>query len=124
MNDHGRGSAPAPGARRANGAGAEGRGRFSVRRKTGAVLRLLRGEGLEVLSRELGVTAATLSGWREAFLGGGEASLRSRAVDERDERIARLQAKVGEITMANELLEEKIDCLEAGRPLAGRRSRR
>ena len=38
---------------------AEGRGRFSVRRKTGAVLRLLRGEGLEVLSRELGVTAAT-----------------------------------------------------------------
>ena len=95
-----------------------------MRRKTGAVLRLLRGEGLEVLSRELGVTAATLSGWREAFLGGGEASLRSRAVDERDERIARLQAKVGEITMANELLEEKIDCLEAGRPLSGRRSRR
>ena len=124
MNGHGRGSAQAPGARRANGAGAEGRGRFSVRRKTGAVLRLLRGEGLEVLSRELGVTAATLSGWREAFLGGGEASLRSRAVDERDERIARLQAKVGEITMANELLEEKIDCLETGRPLAGRRSRR
>jgi len=59
MNGHGRGSAQAPGARRANGAGAEGRGRFSVRRKTGAVLRLLRGEGLEVLSRELGVTAAT-----------------------------------------------------------------
>ena len=124
MNEHERGSAPAPGARRANGAGAEGRGRFSVRRKTEAVLRLLRGEGLEVLSRELGVTAATLSGWREAFLGGGEASLRSRAVDERDERIARLQAKVGEITMANELLEEKIGRLEAGRPLAGRRSRR
>jgi len=125
MNEHGRGSAQAPGARRANGAGAGGRGRFSVGRKAGAaVLWLLRGEGLEVLSRELGVTAATLSGWREAFLGGGEASLRSRAVDERDERIARLQAKVGEVTMANELLEEKIGCLEAGRPLAGRRSRR
>jgi hypothetical protein len=29
------------------------------------VLRLLRGEDLETLSRELGVTAATLSGWRE-----------------------------------------------------------
>lgn len=124
MNEHGNGSAPVEGARRASGAGAEGRGRFSVRRKTEAVLRLLRGEDLEALSRELGVTAATLSGWREVFLAGGGAALKSRPADERDERLARLQAKVGEITMANELLAEKIDRLEAGRPLAGRRSRR
>ena len=40
------------------------RGRFSARRKTETVLRLLRGEDLELLSRELGVTAATLSAWR------------------------------------------------------------
>ncbi len=32
--------------------------------KQAAVLRLLRGEDLEALSRELGVTAATLSRWR------------------------------------------------------------
>jgi transposase len=38
------------------------RGRFSARRKTDAVLRFLRGEDLELLSRGLGVTAATLSG--------------------------------------------------------------
>ncbi len=124
MSEHGRGSAPAEGARRVTGAGVEGRGRFSVRRKTEAVLRLLRGEGLEVLSRELGVTAATLSGWREAFLAGGEASLRSRPADARDGEIARLRAKVGETAMANELLEEKIERLEAGRPLGGRRPRR
>jgi hypothetical protein len=37
------------------------RGRFSSRRKTEAVLRLLRGEDLDSLSRELQVTAATLS---------------------------------------------------------------
>jgi len=124
MSENGKGSAQAPGARRASGAGAEGRGRFSARRKTEAVLRLLRGEGLEVLSRELGVTAATLSSWREAFLAGGEASLRSRPSDARDGEVARLQAKVGEITMANEVLEEKIGRLEAGRPLGGRRPRR
>jgi len=111
-----------PGGRTEPGLGGGAASRWGARR--GRFSGLLRGEGLEVLSRELGVTAATLSGWREAFLGGGEASLRSRAVDERDERIARLQAKVGEVTMANELLEEKIGCLEAGRPLAGRRSRR
>lgn len=124
MSEHGSGAAPAERARRANGAGAEGKGRFSVRRKAEAVLRLLRGEGLEVLSRELGVTAATLSGWREAFLAAGAEALKSRPRDARDEEIARLQAKVGEVTMANELLEGKIERLEAGRPLGWRRSRR
>lgn len=86
-------------------------------------MRLLKGEDLEALSRELKVTAAALSQWRDAFLAAGQASLKSRPADERDEQIARLKAKVGEITMANELLEEKIDRLEAGVPLAIRRSR-
>ena len=47
-------------------------GRMSRQRKTAAVLRLLRGEDLETVSRSLGVTAATLSGWRDAFLAAGE----------------------------------------------------
>jgi transposase len=37
-------------------------GRMSRPRKRDAVLRLLRGEDLETLSRALGVTAATLTG--------------------------------------------------------------
>ena len=41
---------------------------MSRQRKRDAVLRLLRGEDLELVSRSLGVTAATLSGWRDAFL--------------------------------------------------------
>jgi hypothetical protein len=83
------------------------RGRFSARRKADAVLRLLRGEDLELLSRELGVTAATLSGWRDDFLAAGQAALKSRPDDERDEEIARLRAKVGELTMDNELLLQR-----------------
>jgi putative transposase len=39
------------------------RGRFSSRRKMESVLRLLRGEELDALSRELGVGAATLTSW-------------------------------------------------------------
>src|SRR4029450_13892434 len=74
------------------------RGRFSAPRKTATVLRLLRGEDLELLSRELGITAATLSGWRDDFLAGGQAALKSRPTDERDDEIARLRAKVGELT--------------------------
>src|SRR5881392_2378766 len=50
-----------------SGAAALGRGgRMSRQRKTAAVLRLLRGEDLETVSRELGVTAATLTGWHDA----------------------------------------------------------
>src|SRR5689334_11050581 len=46
-------------------------GRMSRPRKREAMLRLLRGEDLEMVSRALGVTAATLSGWRDAFLAAG-----------------------------------------------------
>jgi transposase len=99
------------------------RGRFSANRKTDAVLRLLRGEDLESLSRELGVTAATLSSWRDAFLDGGRAAMRSRPADDRDELIARLQAEVGQLTMDNELLGARCQHLESGRPfVTGRRS--
>jgi transposase-like protein len=83
------------------------RGRFSSHRKTQTVLRLLRGEDLELVSRGLGVTAATLSGWRDDFLAGGQAALKSRPADDRDDEIARLRAKVGELTMDNELLLQR-----------------
>ena len=97
------------------------RGHFSARRKTDAVVRLLRGEDLDTLSRELGVTAATLSCWREAFRDGGMAAMKSRPTDDRDELIARLQAKVGQLTMDNELLGLKCQQTESGRPFASRR---
>src|SRR5262245_46493651 len=80
-------------------------GRFSARRKAEAILRLLRGESLDSLARELGVTAATVAHWREEFLAGGQGALKSRAPDDaRDAEIQRLRAKIGEITMNNELL--------------------
>lgn len=97
--------------------------RFSAQRKLSAVQRLFRGESLEAVSRELGVPVHRLTEWRDRAFAGAEGALKDRARDERDEEIARLQAKVGEITMANELLYAKIDKLEGGRPLARRRSR-
>ena len=54
---------------------------MSRQRKTAAVLRLLRGEDLETVSRSLGVTAATLTAWRDTFLVAGEAALASRSGD-------------------------------------------
>jgi transposase-like protein len=97
------------------------RGRFSSQRKTAAVLRLLRGEDLELVSRELGVTAANLSGWRDGFLAGGQAALKSRPTDDRDDEITRLRAKVGELTMDNELLLQRC---RAEHPFAPTRRKR
>ncbi|QDV36292.1 hypothetical protein [Tautonia plasticadhaerens] len=67
------------------------------------------------------VAAATLSSWREGFLDGGTAALKSRPTDDRDEVIPRLQAKVGQLTMDNELLDVKCQRMESGRPFASRR---
>ena len=106
------------------GAAGPGRGgRMSRQRKRDAVLRLLRGEDLETVSRLLGVTAATLTAWRGAFLAAGEASLASRPADGEDPQSERLKARLGEMLLRQELLEAKIAALEEGRPLARRRPR-
>src|SRR5215210_9549336 len=105
-----------------SGAAAPGRGgRMSRQRKSAAVLRLLRGEDLETVSRELGVTAATLTGWRDAFLVAGEAALTSRATTGEELESERLKAKLGAALIERDLLNEKIALLEAGRPFARRR---
>ncbi len=78
------------------GAAGPGRGgRMSRRRKRDAVLRLLRGEDLEAVSRALSVTAATLTAWRDAFLAAGEASLASRPTDGEELESERLKARLG-----------------------------
>ena len=107
---------------RESGAAALGRGgRMSRQRKSAAVLRLLRGEDLETVSRGLGVTAATLSGWREAFLAAGEAALTTRTATVEELESERLKAKLGAALIERDLLNEKIAILEANRPFARRR---
>ena len=96
---------------------------MSRQRKTTTVLRLLRGEDLETLSRGLGVTAATLSRWRDAFLVAGEAALTTKPATGEDLESDRLKAKLGAALIERDLLYEKIAILEANRPLARRKFR-
>ena len=79
---------------------------------------------MELVARNIDATAADVSSWRDAFLEGGVSNLKHRPRDARDEEIGRLRAKVGEITMDNELLVEKIAKVEVGRPFGHRRSKR
>jgi transposase len=107
-----------------SGAAAPGRGgRMSRQRKAAAVLRLLRGEDLDQVSRSLGVTAATLTGWRDAFVAAGEAVLTTKSATGEDLESGRLKATLGAALIERDLLEEKIAILEANRPLVRRRRR-
>jgi hypothetical protein len=60
---------------------------------------MLRGEPLELVARETNVPIARLSEWRERALAGAATALKERERDDRDDEIARLKSKVGEITM-------------------------
>ena len=94
--------------------------RWSVGRKREVVLRLLRGEAVENLSRELGVPSYRLEGWRERALSGIDGSLREREGDAVSEELAAAMKRIGELTMENEVLRARVGRVG---PLARRRSR-
>src|ERR1700691_1505855 len=71
--------------------------RYSVQRKMAVVARLLRGEPLDVVAREANVSVAKLTEWRERALAGAASALKERERDDREDEIARLKSKVGEI---------------------------
>ena len=81
--------------------------RWSASRKTELVLRLLRGEALDAVSRESRVPAHELESWKRVFLEQGTRGLRIRGEpEERELTLAR--AKIGELMMRLELAEDLI----------------
>lgn len=95
--------------------------RWTVTRKRDVVLRLLRGEPVEPLSRELGVEIFRLEAWREKALSGIDAALKVRNGDPATAELDTAMKRIGELTMENELLRAR---MEKPGPLARRRSRR
>ena len=97
--------------------------RWTLTRKREVVLRLLRGEGIEALSRELGVESYRLQEWYDGALAGLDCGLRERGGDPLEDQLKKAHAMVGELTMMNELYQERIRRSE-NRPFAPKRSRR
>jgi len=95
--------------------------RWTVRRKQEAVFRLLRGEPVELLSRELGVEVYRLDAWRKKATSGMETALKERQGEPLQTELDTAMKRIGELTMQVELLEAK---MEKTHPLARRRSRR
>ena len=94
--------------------------RWSVSRKREVVLRLLRGEAAEDLSRELGVPLYKLEHWRQKAEAALDGALKERESDAVTGELATAMQRIGELSMENELLRSRIE--RAG-PLARRRSR-
>ena len=83
----------------------EKQGRWSAQKKADVVLRLLRGETIDAVSRESAVTVETLIRWREDFVAAGIAGLKGKTLEE--VRIAELEKKIGQQAMELELHEKK-----------------
>ena len=119
----------AEGARRATGDSPTGAAvgplapgqRWSVMRKREVVLRLLRGEPVDALSRELGVESYRLEEWKQRAFGGIDASLREREATSERVELDSAMKRLGELMMDHELLLER--CRRSGvSPLVSRRS--
>jgi hypothetical protein len=125
------GVAAAEGARRATGAaatedtagGALNPGqRWTVSRKREVVLRMLCGESLDKLSRELGVEIYRLEKWRDRALSSMEVGLKKRKGDPVQAELDAAMKRLGQLTMENELLVER--CRRSNIPFPKGRSRK
>jgi len=95
--------------------------RWGARGKELVVLRLLRGESLDLLARESGQPAGRIAGWREEFLAAGREGLKSRPSPEGERRLVDAQRKVGELQLEVDILRALLE--KKGSPPSPRRSR-
>ncbi|MFQ5601626.1 MAG: IS3 family transposase [Candidatus Krumholzibacteriia bacterium] len=97
--------------------------RWSAGRKGEVVLRLLRGESLDALSRELGVEIYRLEQWRERAEAGMDLALKERQGEPLQAELDAAKRHIGELSMEIELLRERARAAEGRLPLAIRRLR-
>ena len=77
--------------------------RWSVRRKADAVMRLLRGEDIDVVARELRIEAHRLAAWRDEFIAGGAEAMKARPEEPADRRLRDAERQIGKLMMELEV---------------------
>ena len=88
------------------------------------VLRLLRGESLDAVSREVGLEVYRLEAWKARALAGIELGLKAQGGEPLAAELDAAKRHIGELSMEIELLRERARAAERRLPLATRRSRR
>lgn len=95
--------------------------RWSAGRKKAVVLRLLRGEPVDALSREVAVPIYKPEQWRDRALTGIDAGLKERENDPLEKALDEAKRRIGELVMEVEILQKE---RRAKRPWVRRRSSR
>lgn len=95
--------------------------RWSVARKRAVVVRLIAGEPVELVSREIGVPVFKLERWREKAEAALEGALKEREAGTEGPELAAALQRIGELSMEVELLRAKMG--QSPGPLARRRWR-
>ena len=84
--------------------------RWTAARRTVLVLQILRGETTaNEAARQYDLKPSEIMAWQEAFLAGGQRSLKSNPNDElhhKERKIEQLHRKIGEMTMDLEVLKK------------------
>jgi hypothetical protein len=81
--------------------------RWTATRKMEVILRLMKGESIDLLSREVGVPASEIETWHQAVIKGAEAALKVRIDDPLQAELDLAKRRIGELSMENELLRER-----------------
>ena len=81
--------------------------RWTASRKMEVVLRYLRGEPLDSLSRAVGVPASDIEEWYHAAMRGIESSLKSRNNEPLQAELDAAKRRIGDLSKENELLLER-----------------
>ena len=98
--------------------------RWSASRKRDVVLRLLRGESLDTVSRAVGLEVYRLEAWKARALAGIELGLKAQAGEPLAAELDAAKRHIGELSMEIELLRERARATERHLPLTTWRSRR
>lgn len=95
--------------------------RWSARRKMEVILRLFRGEDIEEVSRDVGVTVARLDEWRQEALFNLEQGFKQRVNDPIQKELSLAKERIGDLSMEVELFKKRV---EKSGPLVLRRSKK
>jgi hypothetical protein len=81
--------------------------RISVKKKEEVVLRLLNGENINDLSRELKISVSDIESWKQRFLIAAREGLKSHGKDPVEKELDLAKKTIGELTMELNLHKKK-----------------
>ncbi len=89
--------------------------RISARKKEEIVLRLLQGESIETLSRELKVSVGDIENWKRRFLISAREGLKTHGKEPIEKELELDKKTIGELTMELNLYKKKEDFIQQNR---------